>query len=98
VRTVFQEHALPLGTMTWHGKPIDLAAIRKTALFTIEGERDDICPVGQTMAAHDLLTGLKRDMKRHHEQPGAGHYGVFSGKRWEAHVFPLVRDFIRENE
>ena len=98
VRTVFQEHALPLGTMTWRGKPVDPTAIRKTALFTIEGEKDDICPVGQTVAAHDLLAGLKRDMKRHHEQPGAGHYGVFSGKRWEAHVFPLVRAFIRENE
>jgi polyhydroxyalkanoate depolymerase len=97
VRTVFQEHALPLGKMTWHGKPLDLRAIRKTALLTVEGERDDICPVGQTVAAHDLLTGLRPAMKRHHLQPGAGHYGVFSGKRWEAQVYPLVRAFIRAN-
>ena len=97
MRTVFQEHALPLGKMTWHGKPLDLRAIRKTALLTVEGERDDICPVGQTVAAHDLLTGLRPSMKRHHLQPGAGHYGVFSGKRWEAQVYPLVRAFIRAN-
>jgi polyhydroxyalkanoate depolymerase len=95
VRTVFQEHALPLGKMTFNGKKLDLRAIRKTALLTVEGEKDDICPVGQTVAAHDLLTGLKPAMKRHHLQTGAGHYGVFSGKRWEAEVFPLVRDFIR---
>jgi polyhydroxyalkanoate depolymerase len=98
VRTVFQEHALPRGTMTYKGKPIHPAMVRRTALLTVEGERDDICPVGQTVAAHDLLTGLKPYMKRHHLQPGAGHYGVFSGKRWEGQVFPLVRDFIRAND
>jgi len=98
VRTVFQEHALPRGTMTFKGKPINPAAVRRTAVLTVEGERDDICPVGQTVAAHDLLTGLKPYMKRHHLQPGAGHYGVFSGKRWETQVFPLVREFIRAND
>jgi len=98
VRTVFQEHALPQGTMTFHGKPIDPKQIRRTALLTVEGERDDICPVGQTLAAHDLLPGLRSYMKRHHLQPGAGHYGVFSGKRWETQVFPLVRDFIRAHD
>jgi polyhydroxyalkanoate depolymerase len=97
VRTVFQEHALPLGKMIWHGRKLDPRLIRKTALFTVEGEKDDICPVGQTVAAHELLTGLRPSMKRHHLQSGAGHYGVFSGKRWEAQVFPLVRDFIRSN-
>jgi polyhydroxyalkanoate depolymerase len=98
VRTVFQEHALPRGTMTYKGKAIDPSLIRRTALLTVEGERDDICPVGQTVAAHELLTGLKPYMKRHHLQPGAGHYGVFSGKRWESQVFPLVREFIRAND
>jgi polyhydroxyalkanoate depolymerase len=98
VRTVFQEHALPRGEMTLHGKKLDLRAIRKTALLTVEGEKDDICPLGQTVVAHDLLTGLKPFMKRHHLQPGAGHYGVFSGKRWEGQVFPLVRDFISAND
>jgi polyhydroxyalkanoate depolymerase len=98
VRTVFQEHALARGTMTYKGKPVNPAAIRRTALLTVEGERDDICPVGQTVAAHDLLPGLKPYMKRHHLQPGAGHYGVFSGKRWETQVFPMVREFIRAND
>ena len=98
VRTVFQEHALPRGTMTFKGKPIRPAAIRRTALLTVEGERDDICPVGQTVAAHDLLTGLKPGMKQRYLQPGAGHYGVFSGKRWETQVYPLVRAFIRAND
>ncbi|HVO01827.1 MAG TPA: polyhydroxyalkanoate depolymerase [Candidatus Cybelea sp.] len=98
VRTVFQEHALPLGRMSFKGKPIDLKSIRRTALLTIEGEKDDICPVGQTVAAHDLLTGLRPYMKRHHLQPGAGHYGVFSGKRWEGQVYPLVREFVRAND
>jgi polyhydroxyalkanoate depolymerase len=98
VRAVFQEHSLPRGLMTYHGKPIDLGAIRKTALFTIEGEKDDICPVGQTLAVHDMLTGLKPAMKHHYLQPDAGHYGVFSGKRWEAKVFPRLRDFIRAQD
>jgi polyhydroxyalkanoate depolymerase len=98
VRTVFQEHALARGTLTYQGKKINPSAIRRTALLTVEGERDDICPVGQTVAAHDLLPGLKPYMKRHHLQPGAGHYGVFSGKRWESQVFPLVREFIRAND
>ena len=98
VRTVFQEHALPRGTMTWRGKPIELGAIRKTALFTVEGEKDDICPVGQTVAAHDLLPRLAKEKKQHHLQPGAGHYGVFSGKRWQTQVFPLVRAFIRTHD
>ena len=33
-------------------------------------------------------------MKRHHLQPGAGHYGVFSGRRWETQVYPIVSNFI----
>jgi polyhydroxyalkanoate depolymerase len=98
VRSVFQDHALPLGRMTYHGKRIDLGAIRRTALLTIEGEKDDICPVGQTVAVHDMLTGLKPAMKRHYLQPDAGHYGVFSGKRWESQVFPRLRDFIRAHD
>jgi polyhydroxyalkanoate depolymerase len=98
VRSVFQEHTLPRGLMTYRGKPIDLDAIRNTALLTIEGEKDDICPVGQTVVVHDMLTGLKPAMKRHYLQPEAGHYGVFSGRRWESQVFPQLRDFIRAND
>jgi polyhydroxyalkanoate depolymerase len=63
-------------------------------LLTVEGERDDICSMGQTAAAHQLCSGLRRHLKRHHLQAGAGHYGVFSGKRWEREVYPQVRNVI----
>lgn len=94
VRIVFQEHKLPLGELEYEGRPVDPAAIRKTMLLTVEGERDDICAVGQTLAAHDLCTGLRPYRKRHHMQPGVGHYGVFSGKKWEAQIYPLVKNLI----
>lgn len=94
VRIVFQEHRLPLGELEYEGRPVDPSAIRKTMLLTVEGERDDICAVGQTLAAHDLCTGLRPYRKRHHMQPGVGHYGVFSGKKWEAQIYPLVKNLI----
>ena len=93
VKTVFQDHTLARNALTYRGEPIDMRAIRCTALMTMEGERDDICAVGQTMA-HDLCTGLAPPMKSHHLQSGVGHYGVFSGRRWEAQIYPLVRNFI----
>jgi len=65
-------------------------------LLTVEGERDDICSVGQTLAAHELCSRLRPYMKMHHMQAGVGHYGVFSGKRWETGVYPLVRDWIHQ--
>ena len=70
------------------------AAIRRTALLTVEGERDDICAMGQTSAAHDLCKGLKPYMKRHHMQAGVGHYGVFSGSKWNQQIYPRVRETI----
>ena len=94
VRLVFQEYALPKGELTWRGNRIDPRAIRRTALLTVEGERDDICSVGQTVAAHDLCTNVKPFRRRHHMQPGVGHYGVFSGRRWENQIYPLVRNLI----
>jgi polyhydroxyalkanoate depolymerase len=94
VRLVFQEYALPLGKLEWQGNPVEPRAIRRTMLLTVEGERDDICAVGQTVAAHDLCTGLRPYLKRHHMQAGVGHYGVFSGKRWEGQIFPLVKNVI----
>jgi poly(3-hydroxybutyrate) depolymerase len=94
VRLVFQEHALPRGLMEWHGKRVDPSAIRRTALFTVEGERDDICSVGQTVAAHDLCSRLRPYLKRHHMQAGVGHYGVFNGGRWSGHIYPLVKNLI----
>jgi polyhydroxyalkanoate depolymerase len=98
VRLVFQEHALPRGLIEWQGETVDPRAIRRTMLFTVEGERDDICAVGQTVAAHDLCTGLRPYMKRHHMQPGVGHYGVFSGKAWENQIFPILKNVILASE
>jgi poly(3-hydroxybutyrate) depolymerase len=94
VRTVFQEHALPQGRLEWRGRRIDPRAIRRTALLTVEGERDDICAVGQTMAAQELCTGLRPYMKRHHVQTGVGHYGVFNGRRWHDYIHPILRNMI----
>jgi poly(3-hydroxybutyrate) depolymerase len=94
VKRVFQDHDLPLGKLTWHGQPVRPEAIRRTALLTVEGERDDICAIGQTMAALDLCTGLRISQKRHHLQSGVGHYGVFSGSRWAREVYPKVRAMI----
>jgi poly(3-hydroxybutyrate) depolymerase len=97
VKTVFQEHALPLGTLTCHGTKVEPEAIERTALLTIEGENDDICAVGQTAAAHALVTGLPENRKSAHVQPKVGHYGVFNGRRWRSEIYPKVRDFIRAN-
>ena len=94
VRLVFQEHALPRGELKWRGMPVEPRAIRRTMLLTIEGERDDICAVGQTVAAHDLCSGLRPYLKRHHMQAGVGHYGVFSGRKWEGQIYPLVKNVI----
>ena len=94
VRYVFQEHRLPTGTLEWGGSKVEPRAIRKTMLLTVEGERDDICAVGQTVAAHDLCTGLRPYLKRHHMQAGVGHYGVFSGKRWENQIYPILKNVI----
>ena len=93
VSQVFQRHALPTGTLAVAGRPIEPRAIRRTALLTIEGERDDICAIGQTLAAQDLCSGLRPYMRMHHVQPGVGHYGVFSGRKWESGIYPLVREF-----
>jgi poly(3-hydroxybutyrate) depolymerase len=94
VSLVFQQHALPRGELRVGGRTVDPGAIRRTALLTIEGERDDICAVGQTLAAQDLASNLRPYKRTHHVQPGVGHYGVFSGKRWHKHIYPVVRDVI----
>ena len=98
VRYIFQEYALPLGKLKWRGETVDPAAIRRTMLLTVEGERDDICAVGQTVAAHDLCSKLRPYLKRHHMQAGVGHYGVFSGKRWENQVYPIVKNVILSSD
>lgn len=98
VRLVFQQFALPLGRLTFRARPVDPAAIRRTALLTVEGERDDICSIGQTLAAQDLACNLRPYMRTHYVQPDVGHYGVFSGKRWQNHIYPLVRDVIHVSQ
>jgi len=98
VRHIFQEYALPLGKLKWRGEKVDPAAIRRTMLLTVEGERDDICAVGQTVAAHDLCGKLRPYLRRHHMQAGVGHYGVFSGKRWENQVYPIVKNVILSSD
>jgi poly(3-hydroxybutyrate) depolymerase len=83
--------------MRYKGEPIDLRAIKRTFLLTVEGEKDDICAVGQTLAAQDLCAGLRPYMKTHHLQAGVGHYGVFNGKCWEAQVYPVLRNHIQSS-
>jgi poly(3-hydroxybutyrate) depolymerase len=95
VDTVFVRHALPNGQMTHRGRPIRPETIRRTALLTIEGERDDISGVGQTKAAHALCTNLAYDKKQHYLALGVGHYGVFNGSRFRNEIQPRIVDFIR---
>lgn len=94
IRVVFQEHLLPRGLWNVAGERVNPAAIGKTALLTIEGELDDISGQGQTRAAHRLCTGIAAADHEHIEVKGAGHYGIFSGRRWREQVYPQVRDFI----
>ncbi|MEN9774766.1 MAG: hypothetical protein RL322_1836 [Pseudomonadota bacterium] len=102
IRTVFQDHALPLGTwdVNVHGQTlrVDPSAIERVALFTIEGELDDISGSGQTRAAHDLCSGIPTAHKQHLTALGAGHYGIFSGRRWREQIQPRVRNFIRDHD
>ncbi len=98
VKLVFQDHALPLGQLTYENDKVDPAAIKRTMLFTVEGEKDDICAVGQTLAAHDLCTSLRPYRKRHHMQAGVGHYGVFSGRTWQNQIYPMVKNVILQSD
>jgi poly(3-hydroxybutyrate) depolymerase len=98
VERVFQKHELPRGLMRVNGDLVEPAAIRKSALLTVEGELDDISAPGQTLAAHALCTGLGADKKFNHLQKGVGHYGIFNGRRWREEIMPVVRDWIRQND
>ena len=98
VRLVFQEHSLPLGALTYQNRRVEPSAIKRTALFTVEGEKDDICAVGQTLAAHDLCSSLRPYRKRHHMQAGVGHYGVFSGRTWQQQIYPMVKNVILQSD
>jgi poly(3-hydroxybutyrate) depolymerase len=94
ISDVFQQHLLARGKLDYRGRRVDPGAIRRTPLLTIEGEKDDICAVGQTLAAQELCRNLRPYRKRHYIQTGVGHYGVFSGRRWASQIYPIVRDII----
>jgi poly(3-hydroxybutyrate) depolymerase len=98
IRIVFQEHRLPKGNWDVQGRRVRPQDIRTVALFTVEGELDDISGSGQTQAAHDLCSGIPKSMRRHLTAEGAGHYGIFSGRRWREMIYPRIRDFIREHD
>ena len=98
IKKVFQEFALVNGTWVVDGQSVRPADIRQTALLTIEGELDDISGTGQTRAAHDLCSGIPAEHRFHYDAQGAGHYGIFSGRRWREQVYPRVRSFIADYE
>jgi poly(3-hydroxybutyrate) depolymerase len=98
IRIVFQQHLLPKGQWVVRGEAVRPETIRNSALFTIEGELDDISGLGQTEAAQDLCTGIADAHRQHWVVPGAGHYGIFSGRRWREAVYPRVKEFIRAAE
>lgn len=91
---MFQRAQLATGDFTFKGRKVDPGKIKKTALLTVEGGRDDICALGQTAAAHELCRSLRPHLRRHHLQANVGHYGTFSGSKWEREIYPVVRNFI----
>jgi poly(3-hydroxybutyrate) depolymerase len=98
IETVFLDHRLPKGQMTHRNRLVDPGAIKKVALMTVEGEKDDISGIGQTAAAQRLCTSLAEALREHHLQPGVGHYGVFNGSRFSAQIVPKIRNFIAKNQ
>jgi poly(3-hydroxybutyrate) depolymerase len=95
IKRVFHDQDLPRGRFRVRGELVEPTAIEHTALMTVEGERDDVCAPGQTVAAHQLCTGIIPAKKTHHLQLQVGHYGVFHGRRWQTETYPKVRAFIR---
>lgn len=94
IHTVFQEHSLPKGTMVSRDRPVKPDLIKRTALLTIEGEKDDISGLGQTKAAHKLCKGLAEGRKKHYVQKSVGHYGLFNGRRFREHIVPVIAGWI----
>lgn len=97
IKTVFQEHRLPLGTWEVEGKLVKPQDIKSVALFTIEGERDDISGLGQTHAAQDLCSSIPKSSKQQFTAPQCGHYGIFSGRKWREIICPKITDFIAKH-
>lgn len=97
IKTVFQEFRLPQGTWEVDGVFVRPQDIKNVALMTVEGELDDISGAGQTQAAHDLCSGIPANMQEDFVVPGAGHYGIFSGRRWREMVCPRIAAFIKKH-
>jgi poly(3-hydroxybutyrate) depolymerase len=97
IKTVFQEHRLPLGTWEIEGKLVKPQDIKTVALFTIEGEKDDISGVGQTHAAQDLCSSIAKANKQQFTAPQCGHYGIFSGRKWREIICPKIGEFIAKH-
>jgi poly(3-hydroxybutyrate) depolymerase len=95
IRLVFQEFALPRGSLLWRGERVDLSAVSRTALMTVEGEFDDVSGVGQTRIAHDLCAHVAADRRCHYLQRNVGHFGTFYGNAWRREILPRIRHFIR---
>lgn len=98
VEAVFIQHTLPKGELVHRGRRVDPGAIKRVALMTVEGEKDDISGVGQTAAAHDLCHRLPETKRVHYVQPGVGHYGVFNGSRFISEIAPRISDFIETQQ
>jgi poly(3-hydroxybutyrate) depolymerase len=98
IKHVFQMFSLANGALQVRGELVRPAAIRATALMTVEGELDDISGPGQTRAAHALCAGIPAEKKRHFTAAEVGHLGIFSGRRWRDVIYPELRDFIRAND
>jgi poly(3-hydroxybutyrate) depolymerase len=98
VDTVFVQHLLPRGLMTHRGRAVDLAAIRRPALMTVEGEKDDITGAGQCRAAHALCPRIAPERRVHFECPRVGHYGIFNGRRFRSEIAPRIAKFLRAHD
>jgi poly(3-hydroxybutyrate) depolymerase len=96
VQRVFKERQLPRGVMEWRGHPVRPAAISRTAMLTVEGEKDDISAPGQTLAAHDMTVNIPESRRKNHLEKAVGHYGIFNGRKWRENILPEITRFIRE--
>ena len=98
IKEVFHKFALARGKLVSRGRHVDAACITKTALFGIEGEKDDIAGIGQTSAALDICTGIPKDRKEYLLQPEVGHYGIFSGSKFRKFIAPRIGEFIKKHD
>ncbi|MGB3726404.1 MAG: polyhydroxyalkanoate depolymerase [Glaciecola sp.] len=98
IERIFKKNEIAKQTITYKGEPVDFSAITNTALLTVEGANDDICGLGQTEAAQDLCKSIPKNMRKHHVQAGAGHYGIFSGSMYRKNIRPIVTEFINKYE